>query len=81
MYYDFDRDIKAYFSEKSKLLSKHRGKFAAIYKGQVVAIDSNKNNLIARVRREFGHGRTLIKKIEDEEPKAREPVSRRLTSS
>ena len=71
---DFSMEKDAYLRIKSELLSKHRGKFAAIYRGRLIAVGADKSILIAQVRDEYGPIRALIQKIEDHEPKIRSPI-------
>ena len=79
--HNFLKERDAYLNMKGQLLSKHRGEFAAIYEGRLIAINSDKSRLIARVRKELGPVRAFIQKIEDDEPQVRLPTSRRLTGS
>ncbi len=78
---DFLKERDAYLGMKSELLPEHRGKFAAIYEGRLIAVDKDKIKLIERVRKELGPVRAFIQKIEDDEPQVRLPTSRRLLTS
>lgn len=75
---DFLDERNAYLRMKSDLLREHRGEFAAIYEGRLIATDKDKIKLIDRVRKELGPVRAYIQKIEDDEPEVRLPTSRRL---
>ena len=79
--YDFRREYDTYLSKQEGLLREHPGEFVAIYNGRIVAINGDRDKLIAEVREKLGHVGALVKRIGGEETKVRPPVSRRLTKS
>ncbi len=62
---------ETYLRNEKELLRDHRGKYVAIYKGDIIAIDESDERLAKMIRDKYGDVSALICKIEEEEE---EPV-------
>lgn len=72
------KEEQAYKAMEEDLLEKHPGQFAAFYREKLIAVRSDKVELMHAVEREIGRVRYYIRRISKELPKVRLPKSRRL---
>lgn len=61
------RSWETYLRNEKELLRDHRGKYVAIYKGDIIAIDESDERLAKMIRDEYGEVEALICKIEEEQ--------------
>ncbi len=75
----FQENRDAYIAMKEELLKKHRGKFASFFKGKLVLVDSDKDELIRKTRERLGEVKALIYHITEQQ--IRLPQRRRIEST
>ncbi len=61
------RSWQTYLRNEKELLRDHKGKYVAIYKGDIIAIDESDERLAKMIRDKYGEVEILICKIEEEE--------------
>ena len=56
----FEREVAAYDAMWPELLKTHKGKWVAIYHGQLVDEDDDRSTLSARVRAKYGYDEPVL---------------------
>jgi len=76
---DFVRERDAYLRMERELLDKYPEQFVGIYKGELVAVNPDKMELMVEIRKTKGNIRAFIRKVAEEQPQIKLPTSRRMT--
>lgn len=69
---------ETYLRNEKELLRDHRGKYVAIYKGDIIAIDESDERLAKMIKDRYGEVEVLICKIEEEEEPIQIPYDRNI---
>lgn len=72
------RSWETYLRNEKELLRDHRGKYVAIYKGDIIAIDESDERLAKMIRDEYGEVEALICKIEEQGEPVQIPYDRNI---
>ncbi len=64
----FEREVAAFEQMKDTLLEKYRGRYVAIYQGEVVGTSSDKMELVHQMHERFGPVTMYVHQVVEQEP-------------
>ena len=76
---DFVKERDAYLRMESKLLKEYPGQFVGFHGGEFIAASLDKMELVEKIQVKAGNVRAYIREVAKEQPRVREPASRRMT--